>query len=392
MKNNTLFKITDEVAQRMHKLFQSEDFKSFMTTMKANTTADNGTFRMVISTNDVDRHGEIVVQEGLDTTRYMTNPVVLWGHDSSAIPVGITDTIIRETRGTRVSTIAEGRFAEHAFAQTLRKLYDAGMLKTSSIGFIPSEYEGNKITKAELLEWSFVSIPANPFALDAAKTLGLDVVELFTKGFLKQAEGEEVKTEEETTTEETVEEPGEVVDVTNTEEKGAIADEITEMDMNKLKWDKFSKVDKIYWAFMDVYFCEETPVEAFDSLLNEFITLIQGNTVATPTIIVSDNSFETAKAKYFETEIKAGAVLSKANKQKILDAKVALEEVIALAENVSENDVDVPADTNVEIVEEVEEAGEFLKLRGALQGIAKNMQDVLTDAKNVAREKGHKVR
>jgi len=389
MNEQTLFKMTEEVASRMHKLFESADFKSFMSTMKANTKSDNGTFRMVISTNDVDRHGEIVVQEGLDTTRYMTNPVVLWGHDSSAIPVGITDTIIRETRGNKTVTIAEGRFAEHAFAQTLRKLYDAGMLKTSSIGFIPNEYEGNRITKAELLEWSFVSIPANPFALDAAKTLGLDVSMLLQKGFMKQVEGEETTTEEET---ETVEEPGEAVEVTEVEEKGAIADEISDEDARKMKWDKFSKIDKVYWAFMDVYFNEDTPVDAFDSLLAEYITLISGNTVETPIIIVSENNFETAKAKYFETEIKAGAVLSKANKQKILDAKVALEEVIALAENVSENDVDVPADTNVEDAEEVKRAGDFLKLRGAMQGIATVMQEVLTDAKQVTIKNGHKVR
>ena len=44
-------------------------------------------------------------------------------------------------------------------------LYDEGMLKTVSVGFIGKERQGEKITKKELLELSFVAVPSNPSAV-----------------------------------------------------------------------------------------------------------------------------------------------------------------------------------------------------------------------------------
>lgn len=208
MKNN-LYKITDDVAKKLAETFATADFKAHMKTLK-DAGADNGTFRMVISTDQVDRHGEVVNQDGWLTDNYMQNAVVLWGHDSYSMPVGITDKLSIQIENGVKSMIAEGRFASHEFAQVLRGLYDEGMLKASSVGFIPLEYDGNTITKAELLEWSFVSIPANPFALSAR---GYDVNALIAKGVIKDAdevkEGEEVVTppvveEEKPITEETV--------------------------------------------------------------------------------------------------------------------------------------------------------------------------------------------
>ncbi len=53
--------------------------------------------------------------------------------------------------------IAKGKFAPHQFAQDIRKSYDAGIIRATSVGFIEKEREGNFITKAELIEFSFVS-------------------------------------------------------------------------------------------------------------------------------------------------------------------------------------------------------------------------------------------
>lgn len=39
------------------------------------------------------------------------------------------------------------------------------MLKTVSVGFIGKERQGEKITKKELLELSFVAVPSNPSAV-----------------------------------------------------------------------------------------------------------------------------------------------------------------------------------------------------------------------------------
>ncbi|MDR2416362.1 MAG: HK97 family phage prohead protease [Candidatus Peribacteria bacterium] len=63
--------------------------------------------------------------------------------------------------------VAEGVFAGTETAQTVRQLYDEGIINTASVGFITlqrNEQDRDIIEKWELLEWSFVSIPANPEA------------------------------------------------------------------------------------------------------------------------------------------------------------------------------------------------------------------------------------
>lgn len=339
MKTNSLFKITDDIAKKFKDLFETDAFKKEMDSLKETTAPDNGTFKMVISTDDVDRHGEIVSQDGWLTDNYMKNAVVLWGHENYSIPVGITDKLSLETVNGKKQLVAEGRFAGHEFAQTLRQMYDAGMLKASSVGFIPLEFNGNIITKAELLEWSFVSIPANPFALDAAKAVGLDVTMLMSKGFLKEMkEGDETITPDEEKKDEE-------------EKKEPTAEELEKLEADEVNVDEGEK--KLTLTFANGF---------------------------TKTFLLSEK---------FVAE-KAGRVLSKANKEKIIHAKIALEEVIALAEEQStEEAVEVPADKSAD---EVKEAEDFLNLRKGVQGIFADLQTLLTDAKASAREKGIKTR
>lgn len=338
-----LLKFTEELAKLFKAQVATSDFQTQVKALK-DSKEDSGTFRMVISTDHVDRHGEIVVQEGLQFENYMNNPIVLWGHDSYSIPVGITDKLITENDGVNKKTIAEGRFAPTEFAQTLRKIYDAGMLNTSSIGFIPLEYEGNKIIKAELLEWSFVSIPANPNA-NAIRSLGLDITALVQKGILKEvaAEGDDV--------------------TTPTDDE--LVDDVVE----------------------DI----EATEEADSILLNEEekkMIVVAGNQKF---LFKVNDSFLNGMKEFF-VDAKAGRVLSKANKEKIVNAKLALEEVIALSESAETEEgkaADVPAD---EKAIEVQEAEDFLKLRKGLQGVASMVQDILTEAKSDVANRGIRVK
>ena len=86
------------------------------------------------------------------------------------------------------------------FAQQVRKLYEFGIKAgqgvgcTTSVGFIPKEFDENArntITKAELLEFSFVPVPANQgvgpaagraLTFDEARALGIDMVGMRSKG------------------------------------------------------------------------------------------------------------------------------------------------------------------------------------------------------------------
>ena len=188
-KEATFQKINNEILEKVSLAFATKEFKDAIEKTKAAT--DSGTFEVIISTADEDRQGEVINQSGWDFTNYKNNPVVLWGHNYYDLPIGVTDEIFTNDKG---QTIAKGRFAPedaNPFAQQVRKLYDAKIVKTTSVGFIAREMEGNVITKAELLEFSFVPVPANPMALSLAKELNFKTTELRTKGLFIKAEPQE---------------------------------------------------------------------------------------------------------------------------------------------------------------------------------------------------------
>ncbi len=160
------------------KLFSQTQYKQFADAMalkvvrdvvakiKAADPNELGTFKVVVSTNAMDRQGEVVDQNLLDFTNYMKNPVVLWSHDYYNPPIGLCTKIYKEGN----QTIAEGVFAPTDFAQQIRKLYDAGYINAVSIGFMMNAIANNDAVGGEVLEFSFCDIPANAEAL-AIRTL-----------------------------------------------------------------------------------------------------------------------------------------------------------------------------------------------------------------------------
>lgn len=168
-----------EVAEKLAAHFDSPEFKALIERTKAASDEDTGTFRVVGTSEHLDRYNEVIRIDGWETERYMANPVILWGHDHSRL-IGMTTSI--EVRDGQM--IFTGKFAPTEEAQEKRRLYDLGFLRATSVGFIEKEREGNLITKAELLELSFVSVPANPFALSLAMEKELSVSELVTKGIM----------------------------------------------------------------------------------------------------------------------------------------------------------------------------------------------------------------
>lgn len=162
------------------------------------------TFKVIISTDQVDRHGEVVLQSGIKTDHYMANPVVLWGHNHFEMPIGTCTSMYQENRDGKNVTIAEGYFARHEKAQACADLYDDGILKTTSIGFIAKERDGNVITESELLEFSFVSVPANPGALSELSAERIAVIKEL--GLVEEITEDEQETQEKEVIEEATEE------------------------------------------------------------------------------------------------------------------------------------------------------------------------------------------
>lgn len=138
------------------------------------TTKDaDGVFTAVASTATVDRHGEIVSVEGWNLKNYKKNPVLLWGHDHSIPAIGTATKIWIEGTGKKSKLMFTGKMQQATdFGKALTQLVTDGVLKTFSVGFLPTEMEGNKYTEQELLEISLVNVPANPDAMmQAVKSL-----------------------------------------------------------------------------------------------------------------------------------------------------------------------------------------------------------------------------
>lgn len=129
--------------------------------------------RAVFSTTDVDRHGDIVLQNW-DLQKFLINPVILNSHSYH----DATEVIGRAVNVGVVNGALEGdiEFAvdQNPKAKTIYELYKGGFLNAFSVGFIPLDFdEEGRISKAELLEVSAVAVPSNAFAL--AKAKGIDV-------------------------------------------------------------------------------------------------------------------------------------------------------------------------------------------------------------------------
>lgn len=184
-------------------------FTSMPITIKA-IDKENFTLTMVASTQDMDRHGDTVLQAGWDLGPYGKNPVILNSHNYG----DATEVIARATRtevvgkGKRAKLEQDWLFAvkENPKAKIIFDLYAGKFLNTSSVGFIPRKFaekaDGTKdwyvIEEAELLEVSAVSVPANAFAL--AKSKGIDVEALGEPAPEEEAEPEAETPEHDATT------------------------------------------------------------------------------------------------------------------------------------------------------------------------------------------------
>lgn len=151
----------------------------------------------------VDRDGDII-RQNWELAEFLKNPIILFGHQWFSAPIGVS--LITEVRD-RIDDDFQGRalfmlpmFAtaeQSEEADRVFRLVKAGFLKTGSVGFFPIEILiiddaderaslglgrwGVVFNRSKLIEFSMVSVPANPGAhtLSAVKALTeADVVRL----------------------------------------------------------------------------------------------------------------------------------------------------------------------------------------------------------------------
>jgi len=156
--------------------------------------------RFSISTDDVDRYSDVLIQAGIDLTHYRSNPVVLLNHNPADLPIGRAVAIEVQEK----ETLMDVEFLPAGMDESVDKVVErleAGFMWAGSVGFLPkstvrrSQEPNNELfekyplaervfTVWELLEFSIVTIPANPMALAKslnARYLGPEDVNQFTK-------------------------------------------------------------------------------------------------------------------------------------------------------------------------------------------------------------------
>lgn len=128
--------------------------------------ADSGEVTAIASTAVVDRQGEIVTVSGWDLKEFKQNPVILWGHDHSQLPIGNATKVWVEGVGKSAKLMTKIVFTEVTeMGRAVKQLVTDGVLRTLSVGFMPIDADGNTYTAQKLLEISVVNVPANPQAM-----------------------------------------------------------------------------------------------------------------------------------------------------------------------------------------------------------------------------------
>ncbi len=120
----------------------------------------------VANSGQVDRDFDILDIDSLDIESFLANPVMLTEHNRSKLPIGYWD--IEKADG---QLLAVPNFASTEAAKEMQTLVEDKAIRALSVGFRPNpdssyenEHGGFTFKNAELVEISFVAIPADPRA------------------------------------------------------------------------------------------------------------------------------------------------------------------------------------------------------------------------------------
>lgn len=134
-----------------------------------------GTLKFIASKEIIDRMGDLIVIDGINTANYEKNPVFLWMHDHMQPPIGKVVGIEKRVGLDGIKEmVIEVKFYDSARAMEFRKMYEEGFLNAVSVSISATEYksvrrengaEGFDFIKSDLLEISAVNVGGNELAL-----------------------------------------------------------------------------------------------------------------------------------------------------------------------------------------------------------------------------------
>lgn len=127
---------------------------------------DKGTITFIISDeNVIDRHGERILVDGIDTNEFEKNPLMLYLHDKSKV-IGKWENL-RKEKGQLLANAIFDKSSD--LGREVARQVEEGFLNATSLSVIPIEINDNKllgqtgetISKSTLLEISIVTLPSN---------------------------------------------------------------------------------------------------------------------------------------------------------------------------------------------------------------------------------------
>lgn len=136
-----------------------------------------------ISTVSVDRDGEVMIPQGMNSQDFEKNPMLFWNHDYG-VPVGNVTRMVRKDNYIE-ATLTFGKrpsgFVGEFFPSFVESMVRQGIVKGVSVGFVPEDGGVRNATKKDksvygrtcdkvynkwkLLEVSVAPLPANQDAL-----------------------------------------------------------------------------------------------------------------------------------------------------------------------------------------------------------------------------------
>ena len=133
---------------------------------------DKPVVSFIASTANADRYGDVINQRGWDLSKYRKNPVILLNHNANALPIGRGEVDVVDGE-----LMVDVEFdMDDPQAKEIARKTKAGFLNAVSVGFNPIDatprnmlekshpaygQSGQYFDRAELLEISIVTIPAN---------------------------------------------------------------------------------------------------------------------------------------------------------------------------------------------------------------------------------------
>lgn len=128
---------------------------------------------IVVSSNTLNRNGYVVLSSGIDISKFMKNPIMLYNHERGSKYGNQRIAVVGRWNDVKLNggdLMATPIFdTDDAFGVELDRKYRDGFMSSFSIGIMPIEWsysmvagqEVPTIIKSELIEISCVDIPAN---------------------------------------------------------------------------------------------------------------------------------------------------------------------------------------------------------------------------------------